>query len=113
MGFTKESAAAAGKKSSRNGRPNKKTEALRGRIETLLEDQWEIVLTDIKKLSGKERIDTMIKLMEYALPKLNRTEIKNITTVEELIAMTPEERRARITEIQSELALNNKKPGRA
>ncbi len=113
MGFTKESAAAAGKKSSRNGRPNKKTEALRGRIEALLEEHWETVLTDIKKLSRKERIDTMIKLMEYALPKLNRTEIKNITTVEELIAMTPEERRARIAEIQSELALNNKKPGRA
>ncbi len=55
MGFTKESAAAAGKKSSRNGRPNKKTEALRGRIEALLEEHWETILMDIKELSSKER----------------------------------------------------------
>lgn len=85
------------------GTPNKDTKALRSCIEALLESQWDQVLKDINNLTSKERIDTVIRLLEYALPKLNRTELRQTSTVEEMLAMTPEERRTRIVELRSQL----------
>ena len=103
MPFTKETAAAAGRKSKRKGTSNKDVKTLRIRIETLLDEQWENLLNDFEGLAPKERIDAIIKLLEYALPKLNRTEIKDITTIEDFLQMTPEERKARIAEIQTQI----------
>ena len=89
------------------GRPkgvgNKKTEALRAKVELLISDNWESITKDIKELEPKERIDTMIKLLEYSLPKLNRTEISETSTVEELLMMSPEERRERIEYLKEKL----------
>ena len=109
MPFNAQTAAKAGSTSSRLGRPNKKTEALRGQIETLLEEHWEVVLEDIKALTPKERIDTIITLQEYALPKLNRTQVERTTSVEDLFRYTPEERRARILELSKQMVEESKK----
>ncbi len=73
--FTKEIAREHGKKTSRKGIPNKATEALRGKIDLLISDHWETFLKDFKKLSPKERIDCITKLLEYSVPKMNRTEL--------------------------------------
>lgn len=82
------------------GTPNKKTEALRANVNMLIDDNWETIQQDIKSLSSKDRVDTIIKLLEYSLPKLNRTEItKNIS----LDTMTPEQRKARIKELSKKL----------
>lgn len=56
------------------GAANKSTEALRERVEQLLSDQFDQVLEDMATLSPKERISAYIQLLEYALPKLARTE---------------------------------------
>lgn len=85
------------------GSPNKKTEALRARVDSLIDDNWESLRDDIKELSSKERVDTIIKLLEYSLPKLSRTEFSEVSTVEELLMMTPEERRKRIDELRDKL----------
>lgn len=85
------------------GVPNKKTDALRAKVDKLIEDNWESIQDDLVDLQPKERIDTMIKLLEYALPKLNRTEISEISTVEELLSMSPDERRERIKELRKKL----------
>lgn len=87
----------------KKGTPNKETKALRKCIEELLEDQWVKILEDINELTPKERIDIIIRLLEYALPKLNRTELNQTSTVEEILAMTPEMRRARIEELRAQL----------
>ncbi|MDF0706609.1 hypothetical protein [Flagellimonas okinawensis] len=87
----------------RKGTPNKKTEALRARVENLIDDNWDKIQNDLKELSGKERVDTIVKLLEYSLPKLSRTEFQEVSTVEELLMMTPEERRERIQELRSKL----------
>lgn len=82
------------------GTPNKKTEALRANVNMLIDDNWETIQQDITSLSSKDRVDTIIKLLEYSLPKLNRTEItKNIS----LDTMTPEQRKARIKELSKKL----------
>ncbi len=91
-----------------NGRPkgseNKSSQLLRERISTLLEDQYEFVLEDIKQLKPKERVDAWLKLLEYAVPKLQRTEIKSLTTVEELLTMSPKERQERLLYLKSKLS---------
>ncbi|MGO3812983.1 hypothetical protein [Mesonia sp.] len=58
------------------GTPNKDTKQLREKIDDLLTDQWAQILEDLKELSPKERIDTFTKLLEYSVPKLNRTELE-------------------------------------
>ncbi len=57
------------------GTPNKDTKQLRLRIESLLKDNWNDVLNDLDSLKPKDRIDAYLRLLEYSLPKLNRTEI--------------------------------------
>jgi hypothetical protein len=88
------------------GSTNKNLKTLRTRIESLLDEQWDNLLNDFEGLAPKERIDAIIKLLEYALPKLNRTEIKEITTIENFLQMTPEQRKERITEIQETIKKN-------
>ena len=86
------------------GSQNKATTQLRTNVQKLLEDQYEKIVEDIEFLSPKERIDVWCKLLEYALPKLNRTEIAEPPTdLEQLMTLTPEERQARIIELQSKL----------
>lgn len=85
------------------GAQNKETKALRERISVLLDENWEQFLEDVKKLSEKERVDTIIRILEYALPKLNRTEVRDVTSLEDFVAMSPEERRKRIIELKRQL----------
>ncbi|WP_211361135.1 hypothetical protein [Maribacter flavus] len=80
------------------GTPNRNTALLRDKVNQLLEDRWDQVLEDISSLHPKDRVDTFIKLMEYALPKLNRTEM-----VDDTMNMTQEERLIRIRELKSKL----------
>lgn len=60
------------------GRPkgslNKVTLELRERIKLLLDDNFELFLKDFKALDAKNRINTYIKLLEYCIPKLQRSE---------------------------------------
>jgi|AntRauTorckE5430_2_1112549.scaffolds.fasta_scaffold14378_3 hypothetical protein len=58
------------------GAKNKVSEQLRERLEILLSDEWQQIKEDFKELTPKERIEAYIKLMEYSIPKLNRTELK-------------------------------------
>ena len=73
MPFTK------GKSGNPNGRkvgtPNGVTGALRERVQRLLESQFERVVLDMESLEPKERVNAWLKLAEYVLPKLNRSEV--------------------------------------
>ena len=66
----------------RNGRPpgtkNKKTEAIRGAYQNLVEMNLENMSLWIQSVAAdnpKEAMDLMIKLSEYVIPKLARTEV--------------------------------------
>jgi hypothetical protein len=60
------------------GRPkgsgNRVTTKLRQQVQQLLEDNYEVVLADLKKLDAKSRADLWVRLLEYVVPKLTRTE---------------------------------------
>jgi hypothetical protein len=59
----------------RKGSKNIATGELREFINGFINDNTDNIQNDFEALEPKERIDTLIKLMEYSLPKLNRTEL--------------------------------------
>lgn len=75
MPFTSKTAAAAGRKSSRKGKPNALTQESREKVSLIVEKNFPKLSRELKKLKGKEYCEIMLKLMEYHVPKLNRTEI--------------------------------------
>lgn len=87
----------------KKGTPNKDTATLREKINNLLEDQWETVLSDMGELSPKERIDIYTRLMEYSLPKLSRTEVRELTSLEDFVALSPKERQQKIMELKKQI----------
>ena len=86
------------------GATNKVTQSLRANVQKrLLEDNYEKPLCeDIKKLDPKSRADLWTKLLEFALPKLNRTEISEPPTdLETLMRTYPGRTAKRIIELQA------------
>ena len=75
MPFTPQTAAKAGLKSSRKGKPNNLTKESREAISLIVKKSFPKFKKELKKLEGKEYCDVVLKLMEYHVPKLNRTEI--------------------------------------
>lgn len=57
------------------GSKNIATGELREFINGFINDNTDKIQNDFDSLDPKERIDTLIKLLEYSLPKLNRTEL--------------------------------------
>lgn len=74
MGFNKDTARQAGSRSSRKGTPNRATNDLRQVVADLLEENTEAIAKDIQALEPAARVAAWIKLLEFALPKLNRTQ---------------------------------------
>jgi len=74
MRFDSEKGKAAGKKSSRRGRPNKATGQLREMITSLMEGNFEQIERDFEALEPAARVNAWIKLAEFVIPKLNRTQ---------------------------------------
>lgn len=79
-----------GKSGNPNGRPtgikNKATADLRQQINLLLEEQFGQVQTDLLNLEPKDRVNAWLRLLEFAVPKLQRSE-----TVIDLSKMTDAE----------------------
>lgn len=63
----------------KKGTPNLITTELRQRISDLIDNNFDQLQTDIDKLEPKERVETIIKLFEYSLPKLQRLDITGPT----------------------------------
>lgn len=57
------------------GSSNKDVKELRERISQLLDSQFDQVVEDLAHLDPKDRIKAYTDLIEYALPKLSRTDI--------------------------------------
>ena len=58
----------------RKGTPNAVSLTLREQVQNLLESQYEQILTDLEALEPKDRVNAWIRLLDFAMPKLQRTE---------------------------------------
>lgn len=79
MAFNSKTAAAAGKKSTRKGKPNKTTGQIRALVVDLLEQNAVQIQKDIEALEPKDRVNTWLKLLEFYLPKPRENESDNDT----------------------------------
>ena len=59
------------------GTPNKLTSELRVKLKTIVEAELEALPEQIAALEGKERIELLIKLIPYVLPKVQPTNYKD------------------------------------
>lgn len=71
MGFEKGRPKSGGRK---KGTANAVTKDLRERIRELLESQFEQVAADLAGLDPKDRVHAWLKMSEFVLPKLQRSE---------------------------------------
>jgi hypothetical protein len=82
--FTPQTAAMAGRRSSRKGKPNKATTDIRQVIKTLLEDSADQLTEDFLSLDSKDRLLLACKLMEYVIPKASLQTLETPTQVSEV-----------------------------
>ncbi len=59
----------------RPGTANKLTRLHREFVQNLLDKQQGKIRRELKKLEGKEYLSIVLTLMEFSIPKLNRTEL--------------------------------------
>jgi hypothetical protein len=57
------------------GTPNKATANLKNTIHGIVERQFETLEYDLEELDGKDKINFVLKLIEYVLPKQRETKI--------------------------------------
>ncbi len=70
------------------GTPNKVTTEIREFYKELIENNLEQIELDIKELSPKDRIEILIRLTEYVVPKLQRSH--QVVNTYDLIGMEAE-----------------------
>lgn len=75
MAFDKESAAEAGKKSTRKGKPNAHTSEIRQHFQTLLEENLETLQDDLNNMDPVQRVKVILDMAKFVLPTLRATEL--------------------------------------
>lgn len=88
------------------GTPNKMTKEIREAYKSLIETNLENMTVWVKEIGKKnpeKAMEILLKLSEYVIPKLNRTEIQDLTSIEAFMQMTPEQRQQRIIELKKQL----------
>jgi hypothetical protein len=57
------------------GTPNKLTKVHREYVQSLLDNQTEKIKKELNSLKGKEYLSVILSLMDFAIPKLSKTEM--------------------------------------
>jgi hypothetical protein len=85
MPFTSDTAKQAGKMSSRKEKPNKTTKELKTILQRVVEVQLDTIEEDLQDLDPKDRLNILLRLVEYILPKVREQKISfNELTDEEI-----------------------------
>ena len=88
------------------GTPNRQTQEIREAYKQLIEmnlDNMSKWISTIAEDSPEKAVDLIVKLSDFVIPKLNRTEIKDVTNIQDLHQLTPQERQARIIELKNNI----------
>ena len=83
----------------KKGTPNSITTELREIISGILKNEWKNIPKLLKKLSPKDRVNAILKITQYTLPKINSINAEivppaNKKSDDELDSMTTDELRA-------------------
>jgi len=72
------------------GSENRATGEMRDFISTFIDENKDKIQADFDKLEPKERIDSMIKLLDFITPKLQRTQLEGDITHKNHVVVTIE-----------------------
>jgi len=92
------------------GSPNKTTREIREGFQILIEnnlDKLEGWLIKVAEKDPARALELTVKLTDFIIPKLSRTEITEKTHVEDFLEMTFEQRQARIEELHKKIGGND------
>lgn len=81
------------------GSPDKKTKELRGWINDFIHENKDKIQSNFDLLEPSEKINAMIKLLEFTTPKLQRTQLSGDITHKNEVVVT-------LIENENELKLN-------
>lgn len=84
------------------GAKDKVNTEIRDKFRELVADNYEQLQEDIKSLKPRERIDAIIKLANFILPKLQSIQLYEVPEVAELLLMTKEERKIELARLRTE-----------
>ena len=73
---------------------------IRDKFRKLVEDNFDQLQEDIKILKPRERVDAIIRLSSFILPKMQSIQITEMPEVYELLQMTSEERKAELLRLK-------------
>ncbi len=77
------------KKGRKKGTPNKVTQLHREFIQSLLDTQQPKIKLELGRLHGKDYLGAVSGLMEFVMPKLQRTELKtNLDNLAQIITLS-------------------------
>ena len=74
-----------------------------------LTESIEKIEEDMRSLTSKERLQALQAFMPFLMPRLSSIEVAEVPQVEELLALSPEERQEKITELRKEIAMRDTK----
>ncbi|MBC8984775.1 hypothetical protein H9X96_03190 [Pedobacter sp. N36a] len=84
------------------GSKNKATENMKQAVKDLIDSNWKIIGDDIKKLSPKDRVAFIEKLVAYVLPKTTTIE-GNMNNINYNVPLTDEEVKAYAKALEEEI----------
>lgn len=76
MPFDSKTGAQAGRKSNRKGVSNERSRLIKEKLDSLIENNLEQIEEDLKSLEPKDRLNILVKYMEFAHPKLSRSQVE-------------------------------------
>ena len=88
------------------GTPNKSTQEIRNAYQMLLENNIPNLIKWLDKIAEKDPVkafDIIIKMSDFIIPRLSRQQVEDVTDLETLLQLTPEERAQRIKDIKAKL----------
>jgi len=105
----------AGQIANPNGRPkgsqDKVSQQIREMFKDLLKSNIPKIKKDLEMMTPKERVDCLIKMSNFILPKLQTIAITEYPEWMELVTLTPEERRAEIKRLEEKLLTEENENG--
>ncbi|MEM6816112.1 MAG: hypothetical protein AAF600_17275 [Bacteroidota bacterium] len=76
MKFNSQTGAIAGRKSTRKGVMNAENKLMQQKLNLIIERNIEQIEEDLKSLEPKDRLNILVKLIEFRFPKLTRAQVE-------------------------------------
>jgi hypothetical protein len=89
------------------GSKNKINQKIREQFRQLIEDNFDQIKKDLDELKPRERLEILLKMAQFVLPRLQTIQILEMPEVAELLEMDKETRQAELSRLKAEINGNS------